>query len=132
VSDLLLDTHIWLWALLEPQRLAKRLAAELESTENELWLSPISFWELIIMHHKGRMLIEEKVQNWIARAMRARPLKEAPVTFEVAREVERFEVPQRDPADRFLVATARVFNLTLVTADQNLIDSGVVSILANR
>jgi PIN domain nuclease of toxin-antitoxin system len=132
LTNLLLDTHIWLWAMLEPQRLSPRLAEELESAGNELWLSPISVWELIMLHQKRRLLPEEKIETWIARAMRARPLKEAPVTFEVAREVGRVELPHRDPADRFLVATARVFDLTLVTADENLIDANVVPVLPNR
>jgi PIN domain nuclease of toxin-antitoxin system len=130
--NLLLDTHIWLWAMLEPQRLSPRLAVELESSDNELWLSPISVWELIILHQKRRILPEEKIESWIARAMRARPLQEAPVTFEVAREVGRVELPHRDPADRFLLATARVFDLTLATSDENLIRAELVPVLANR
>jgi len=132
LSNLLLDTHIWLWAMLEPQRLSQRLAAELESADNELWLSPISVWELIVLHQKGRMLPDEKIETWITQALRARPMNEAPVTFEVAREVGRVQFPQRDPADRFLVATARVFDLTLVTADENLITADAVSVLPNR
>jgi len=132
LSNLLLDTHIWLWAMFEPQRLSQRLAAELESADNELWLSPISVWELIMLHQKGRMLPDEKIETWITQALRARPMNEAPVTFEVAREVGRVQFPQRDPADRFLVATARVFDLTLVTADENLITADAVSVLPNR
>ena len=130
--NLLLDTHIWLWSLLEPQHISPRLAAELESADNELWLSPISVWELIMLHQKRRILPEEKIESWIAHAMRARPLKEAPVTFEVAREVGRVELPHRDPADRFLVATACVFDLTLVTSDETLIKAELVPVLANR
>jgi len=42
---LLLDTHIWLWALLEPEKLARRVRDALGLGENELWLSPISVWE---------------------------------------------------------------------------------------
>jgi PIN domain nuclease of toxin-antitoxin system len=132
LKNLLLDTHIWLWAMLEPKRLVPRVAEELESAGNELWLSPISVWELIVLQQKGRMLPEEKIETWIERALRARPLKEAAVTFEVAREVGRIELAHRDPADRFLVATARVFELTLVTADETLIQSGVVQVLANH
>jgi PIN domain nuclease of toxin-antitoxin system len=132
LKNLLLDTHIWLWAMLEPKRLVPRVAEELESAGNELWLSPISVWELIVLQQKGRMLPEEKIETWIERALRARPLKEAAVTFEVAREVGRIELAHRDPADRFLVATARVFELTLVTADETLIHSGVVQVLANH
>jgi PIN domain nuclease of toxin-antitoxin system len=49
------------------------------------------------------------------------PTKEAPLTHEVAMETRRISLPHRDPADRFLVATANVFGLTLVTADEVLI-----------
>lgn len=85
-----------------------------------------------MLHQKRRILPEEKIESWIAHAMRARPLKEAPVTFEVAREAGRVELPHRDPADRFLVATARVFDLTLVTSDETLIKAELVPVLANR
>jgi PIN domain nuclease of toxin-antitoxin system len=132
LSNLLLDTHIWLWGMLEPQRLSTRVAEELESAGNELWLSPISVWELIILHRKRRILANENIETWIAQALRARPMKEAPVTFEVAREVGRVELRHRDPADHFLVATARVFDLTLVTADETLIEARVVPALPNR
>ena len=46
---LLLDTHIWLWSVLEPHRLSRRVAKALQDSSNELWLSPISIWELIVL-----------------------------------------------------------------------------------
>jgi PIN domain nuclease of toxin-antitoxin system len=132
LSNLLLDTHIWLWGMIEPERLSPRIGEELESARNELWLSPISVWELIILHRKRRVLADETIETWIAKALRARPMKQAPVTFEVAQEVERVELPHRDPADHFLVATARVFDLTLVTADEALIEARAVPTLPNH
>jgi PIN domain nuclease of toxin-antitoxin system len=59
-------------------------------------------------------------------------MREAPVTYQVAEETARVQLPHRDPADRLLVATARVFDLTLVTADQQLIRARQVSVLSNR
>jgi PIN domain nuclease of toxin-antitoxin system len=129
---LLLDTHIWLWSVLEAARLSPNVAKELENVENELWLSPISLWELLMLWQKGRVLPGEELDAWISRAMRALPIREASVTYEVAREIGRLKLPQRDPADNFLVATAKVFELTLVTADQNLIKLREISILPNR
>ena len=46
---LLLDTDIWIWSLLDPAKLSKRVRAELESPDNELWLSPMSTWELLVL-----------------------------------------------------------------------------------
>jgi PIN domain nuclease of toxin-antitoxin system len=129
---LLLDTHIWLWSLLEPARLGRRVARALEAEDNELWLSPISVWELLILVEKGRVFLKDDVERWIARAMQAASLKEAPVTHEVAIETRRIVLPHRDPADRFIAATARVFDLTLVTADRRLLRLKGISTLPNR
>jgi len=129
---LLLDTHIWLWSLLEPARLSRRVAQALEDEGNELWLSPISVWELLVLVEKGRVKLEQGAEQWIAAAMQSAALKEAPITHEVALETRQMVLPHRDPADRFLAATARVFGLTLVTADRHLQALKAVSTLSNR
>lgn len=129
---LLLDTHIWLWSLLEPEKLSRRVIRELENSENELWLSPISIWEVLMLSEKGRIEIAGDVDIWVTERLNASPLHEAPVTHEVAMEIHRFRLPHRDPADRFLVATARVFHLTLVTSDSRLLKIRDTPILPNR
>ena len=129
---LLLDTHIWVWSLLEPARLTRRVARALEDEENELWLSPISVWELLVLVEKGRLTLDLPVEQWIERAMKAGALKEAPITQEVALETRKVALPHRDPADRFIAATARVFDLTLVTADRNLLALRGLSTLPDR
>ena len=129
---LLLDTHIWLWSLLEPKNLSRRVVKALESPDNELWLSPLSVWELLVLVEKGRLALDLEVGEWISRALSVVPLKEAPITYDVALETGRVQVPHRDPVDRFLAATAKVFELTLVTADQRLIGTKGISILSSR
>jgi PIN domain nuclease of toxin-antitoxin system len=129
---LLLDTHIWLWSLVERNRLSQRVIKELGDSENELWLSPISIWELVVLYNKRRITLDQEVDAWLTHKLSAVPLREAPVTYEVARETGRLRLPHRDPADRFLLATAKVFELTLVTADVHLLKARDVSILANR
>ncbi len=129
---LLLDTHIWVWSLLDAAKLSKKVRAELESTDNELWLSPISSWELLILIEKGRVVVDKEPVPWVAEVSRAVALREAPLTHEVAVESRLIDLPHQDPADRFLAATARVYDLTLVTADERLLDSRRISTLANR
>ncbi len=129
---LLLDTHIWLWSVLEPERLSRRVTKEIKDASNELWLSPISIWELIVLWQKRRIIPDEDIETWVPEALRSLPLQEAPVTYEVARETGRLRLAHRDPADRFLLATAKVFELTLVTADVHLLKARDVSIVANR
>jgi PIN domain nuclease of toxin-antitoxin system len=127
---LLLDTHIWIWSQLSPERLVKRVRRLLDNAGNEVWLSPISIWELILLVEKRRMILDCSVAEWVTRA--ASPLKEAPLTPEIVLETGRFSLPHADPADRFLVATARSLQLTLVTADSRLLASKSVSALPNR
>lgn len=129
---LLLDTHIWVWSVIETDRLSQRVVKELENPENELWLSPISIWELLILCRKKRILLNEEPDLWIPRAMRALLLREAPITHEVAQETGHVRLAHGDAADCFLAATARVFDLTLVTADEHLLKAPGISTLANR
>jgi PIN domain nuclease of toxin-antitoxin system len=129
---LLLDTHIWLWSLLEPEKLSRRVLRELENTSNELWLSPISTWEVLLLCEKNRLVVNEDTGTWIAKALNAVGLREAPLTHDVATESRSIQLPHRDPADKFLAATAKVFDLTLVTGDRNLIGAKGISVLANR
>ena len=128
---LLLDTHIWLWSLLEPGRLSRRVKRELADPASELWLSPISVWELSVLLRRGRVRLEHGFHEWVETALDRAPLREAPVTNDVAMATHDIDLPHRDPADRFLVATATVFDLTLVTGDQRLIAAKGIATLAN-
>lgn len=129
---LLLDTHIWLWSLLEPQRLTPEVRAALVDPDNEIWLSPITLWEVLILAQKGRLSLDSPADEWVGNALDTAPAKEAPLNFQVALESQRVELPHRDPADRFLAASARIFGLTLVTADERLLDLPSVALLPNR
>lgn len=128
---LLLDTHIWLWSVLAPERLSPRVRRALRDQRNELWLSPISVWELTVLSAKGRVVLKEEVATWVSRAISAGPLREAPLTHEISLETTNLQMPHHDPADYFLAATARVLGLTLVTADERLIKSRQCAVLVN-
>jgi PIN domain nuclease of toxin-antitoxin system len=129
---LLLDTHIWLWSFLEPERLTRRIASALEDPENELWLSPISIWEALILTEKGRIRLVPTPERWIRDALREVQMLEAGLNREVALESRSLTIPTQDPADRFIAATARVHELTLVTHDGNLAEIEGVAVLSNR
>jgi PIN domain nuclease of toxin-antitoxin system len=117
---LLLDTHIFLWALLEPERLPPPAAQILENPKNELWLSPISLWECLVLAEIGRITLDPDSETWIREVRKSHNFKEAPLTTEVAIISRRITLTHEDPADRFLAATAQVFELTLLTADRRL------------
>ena len=127
---LLLDTHVWIWSQVAPEKLSARVRRALENHANEVWLSPISIWELVLLVEKCRMALGGDIVEWITKAVA--PLKEAPLTAEIVLETARFNLPHPDPADRFLVATARSLGLTLVTSDVRLLASHAVPTLPNR
>jgi PIN domain nuclease of toxin-antitoxin system len=127
--NLLLDTHIWLWSLSSPDRLTPRVRRALEKPANELWLSPVSTWEVVQLLEKKRIKIEGHFEAWLPRALGT--MREALVSHDVAAAAFDIRLPHRDPGDLLLVATARVLNLTLVTADEDIIKSKQVPTLAN-
>jgi PIN domain nuclease of toxin-antitoxin system len=127
---ILLDTHIWLWMIREPEKLGTNLRRELNNPANERWLSPINTWEALVLARKGRIRLHEDVGSWVAQAISL--FREAPLTHEVMLVADRLSLPHRDPADRFLAATAKVFGLTLATADTKLLGLGDIATLANR
>lgn len=53
--NLLLDTHTWVWSHVAPERLTKRVTAALRNGNNDLWLSPISIWEFLLLAERGRL-----------------------------------------------------------------------------
>jgi len=119
--NLLLDTHIILWSAAEPARLPLNMADALKSPDNTLWFSPISIWEILMLVEKGRISVKGDHQKTIRTLFETLPLNEAVLNREVAIQSRYVDLPHQDPADRFLAATAMVYNLTLVTADRRLL-----------
>src|ERR1700674_376432 len=131
---LLLDTHIWIWSAVEPDRLKRNVAQALDDPENELWLSPISIWELSVLVKKQRIELDDDLHAWVQRALSTVKLREAPLTTDVVLQVSSIRFSHRDPADHFIAASAMVFELTLVTADPRLIklkQQGLAVLAAN-
>ena len=128
--NLLLDTHIWLWSMQDAKRLGRRVRHELSNPANELWLSPISTWEALILNAKGRVRLTGDLRDWVQRA--TAPMHEAPLTHEIVLAAQQLELARQDLADRFLAATAMILDLTLVTADRDLLGLGEIATLANR
>jgi PIN domain nuclease of toxin-antitoxin system len=129
---LLLDTHLWLWSHLEPARLVPKVARALEASGTELWLSPISVWEFLVLVDKGRIVVKGDAREWVETAWTRVPMNEAVLNREVSLRSRTVRVPHQDPADRFLAATADVFDLTLVSGDAHLLQGRGYRTLANR
>jgi PIN domain nuclease of toxin-antitoxin system len=129
---LLLDTHILLWSLLDPRQLSRRVADELGNPANELFVSPISTWEIILLSEKGRVVLDSDPATWLRSVFERIPFKEAVLNHEIAIQSRTLDLQHQDPADRFLAATSIVYGLTLVTADKRLTTSRNFSVLSNE
>ena len=125
----LLDTHVWLWSLTVPDKLSSRVRKVLTGARNEGWLSPISAWELQVLAERGRLKLDDDPRRWVREALARTPLHEAALVHEVALRSREVALPHDDPADRFLVATALVYELTFVTADAQILDAKPCAVL---
>ncbi|MBI4179676.1 type II toxin-antitoxin system VapC family toxin [bacterium] len=126
---LLLDTHVFLWSLFTPERLTEGVKAAISDESNEIWISPITVWECLILADKGRIDLQPDPHTWIRSQLRVVLPHEAPLNIEVALTSRTVDLDHDDPADRFLAATAIVYGLTLVTADDRLRKSQLIDVL---
>jgi len=118
---LLLDTHIWLWYLLKNPKLSTNLQNTIADPSNELWLSPISIWEAIILAEKNRISLQPDINTWLDLSLKKLETLEAPLNHDIAILSRQIELPHQDPADRFIAATAIYYDLHLATVDTNLV-----------
>ncbi len=124
---LLLDTHAWFWAASHPDLLSRPAAEALADPSNELGLSAITVWELLVLARKGRIDLGADRHGWVRKHIVESPIPKTtfPVSLAIAARSEQlpgYENP--DPADRFLAATALEHDLVLVTADRSLREYG--------
>ena len=125
----LLDTHVWIWSLLEPEKLDANFVKVLENKENELFISPITIWETLILAEKKRIELLPPPNEWIAEALKQTPVKEAQLSHSIAIKSRCIDLPHKDPADRFIAATAWENDFILITEDEKLKDSKQIKIL---
>lgn len=133
---LILDTHIWIWAINGDEKIQKSgFLNQIQKSvkNNTIFISAISLWEVAMLVSKGRLILSENTLAWINNASSAPGLSVQPLTPEIA--FESTILPDNfhgDPADRLIVATARVLNATLLTFDQEILKyakKGYVNIL---
>ena len=129
---LLLDTHIWIWNYAAPEELTSEVARELANPNNERFLSPVSIWEVTVLLEKKRVNLRQDFGEWFKKSVEDLALVEAPLDGGVALELRLTRLEHRDPADRFLIAIAKVYHLTLVTADERLWNVPGLGVLPNR
>jgi PIN domain nuclease of toxin-antitoxin system len=123
-ETLLLDTHVWYWLVNgeEGRVSASGWAAITAAAEqNALGVSEISFWEIALKAHKGGLALEPDVRTWLRDAGRVPGVGIVQLDRDALIHSALIEVDHRDPADRILIATAKLYAMRLATVDDELI-----------
>lgn len=113
----LLDTHVWLWMLTQPERLGQHQQV-LSDAGTDLLLSAVSSWEIAIKHALGRLPLPEPPASYVPSRMRSTGVLGLSVEHSHALEVAVLPPHHRDPFDRLLVAQARLEDVPILTADR--------------
>jgi PIN domain nuclease of toxin-antitoxin system len=121
-SVIVLDTHVWVWWVQGDARLPRAAAERIEQEEGSgIGVSAISCWEIAKLMEYGRLALPLPVEEWLTTALGYPGIELVPVSPRIA--VESTQLPgafHNDPADQLIVATARVLNCPLMTADAKI------------
>ncbi len=116
--NLLLDTCTILYFELNPFLLSKKVQEALVNKDSEIYISTVSVTEIACGFGK-KFELKKHWRPWLRETIEANNWIVEPIDFEIAEEAYSLPDPfHKDPADRILVATSRIKNLTLVTNDQ--------------
>lgn len=128
MSALLLDTHIWLWyAEGDAVRLPPASVKKLDDARRSdgLLVSSISVWEVGVLDARSRIQLSAPLRDWVKRALSPPGISLAPLDADMAAESTLLPGrPHGDPADRFLIATARIRGAVLATRDEDILAYG--------
>jgi PIN domain nuclease of toxin-antitoxin system len=131
----LLDTHIYVWWRIGSGKLSREQALALDHAEasgDPVGLSSISIWEMSMLLARGRLELNQiPAHVWLRQVENDPGLKIFPMDADVCTESANLPTGfHRDPADRIIVATARVHGLRLLTADERIVQWGKVPLVA--
>lgn len=132
MTRFVLDTHILVYWCTEPERLsaAQQHAIRTIGGDNPAIVADISLWEVSALEAAGRITMDIPLLQWLNRAVAPPLVRTAEITPAIADEVSRLrDWDNRDPADRLIVATTRVFGARLLTNDGHIRESGLVPVV---
>ena len=132
LPHLLLDTHILIRWLSDLRRLSREQSRVLDAAVRRaepIGLSAMSLLEIAMLTNLGKLKLKTTLENFFGELEANPALRVFPLTYEVALEAAPFS-NLRDPADRAIVATARVHRLRLVTSDDRIIESQLVPVIS--
>lgn len=121
---IVLDTHIFLWSILQPEKIPVRILDAIEK-EVKYGLSAISLWETAMLFERKRIELPEPLLPWLNRALGRPALQLIPITPNIAAKSVSLSM-HGDPADRLIAATALEYDCQLATVDDRLLNLSVL------
>ena len=118
---IVLDTHAWIWFVDEPEKLSSKVLSAIETAlqNQQLYISSISVWEVLLLEKKGRLKLSIPAEIWLERCEKTHLFSFMPVDNAISRISVSLNI-HADPADRFIVSTAIYLGATLITKDRKL------------
>ena len=128
----LMDTHVWVWWHTAPEKLSPAVRdtiINLDATD-QLLMSVISVWEVAKLVEKNRLRLNIEIDQWVEQALNMSHFQLLPLSPEIAIESTRLPQPfHQDPSDQMIVASARLFDATVLTVDQQILSYPHVRVL---
>jgi len=128
----LVDTHVWLWSVGEPERLRASAIDLISAAENVVVFSAASAWEIAIKASGGKLQLPEPVEDYLLSRLRIMSMAVLPVHLPHAVQVANLPRHHKDPFDRLLVAQCQTEGLPLMTAKASLAAYDVEILWAGR
>lgn len=126
---LLLDTHIFLWFLNGDPQLSSQFRDYIQNPNNNVYLSVVSVWEATIKYQLGKLPFPESPATYLPRQRIRHQIDSLQIDEASITQLIRLPPLHRDPFDRLLICQSIQHNLTIVTADQAIINYPIVQIL---
>lgn len=124
----LLDTHAFLWAATDEDRLSPKAARAIATTPYEqLAIADVSLQEIGLLLHAGRISLRGSPKAVLGKLLHY--VTVLPISLEIAVAAPALALPHGDQFDRIIAATAKVYDIPLITKDANITDAGVVTIV---
>ena len=114
----LMDTHIFIWWILDHPKLPRSSRQIIADSTTELFFSSASAWEIIIKSTIGKLSLPENPTGWIRKHLDLNRINALPITLEHALMLHELPNLHKDPFDRIMVAQARCEDLTILTDDE--------------
>ena len=122
MRDILLDTHVWIWASIEDRTSLSPKAIRAIKEAKTKWVSAISCWELAKLVERKRIGFSIPLLDWMTRSIHEQEISLADLSPEIAVESTQLRGFHKDPADQIIVATSRVLAVPLLTSDRRILD----------